>query len=145
MGISGKLYNSISGEALRLMGGDAMTGEDERDEAQNTERTNQPTKKTTVVDAIRHVGPTLEAEGIFLPTGELPENRIESEMLTDEADIRAVTEDEYDREADAMGAERLVTRLPGDTNSDPHADSTSEEDAAANSGERRRGKRGQAA
>jgi len=79
--------------------------------------------RSIVVDAIRHVGPTLEAEGIFLPTGELPENRIEAEGLTDAADIRAMNEDEFDREADAMGAERLVTRLPGDSSSDPHTDS----------------------
>lgn len=75
-----------------------------------------------VVDAIRHVGRTLESEGTFLPTGELPENRIENEGMTDAADMRAITEDEYDREADAMGAEPLQTRLPGDTSSDPHTD-----------------------
>lgn len=74
------------------------------------------------VDAIRHVGPTLEAEGIFVPTGELPENRIENERLTETVNGNAVTGDEYDREADAMGAERLRTRLPGDTSSDPHTD-----------------------
>jgi hypothetical protein len=79
--------------------------------------------KPQVFDAIRHVGPTLEAEGTFLPTGELPENRIEREQLVDAADVRAITEDEYDREADAMGAEPLLTRLPGDTTSDPDTDS----------------------
>lgn len=78
--------------------------------------------KPQVFDAIRHVGPTLEAEGTFLPTGELPENRIEREQLVDAADISAITEDEYDREADALGAEPLLTRLPGDTSSDPHTD-----------------------
>ncbi len=78
-----------------------------------------------VVDAIRHVGRTLESEGTFLPSGELPENRIENEGMTDTADMRA-TEDEYDREADAMGAEPLHTRLPGDTSSDPHTDADGE-------------------
>ena len=36
--------------------------------------------------------------------------------------VRAAAEDVYDREADAMGAERLKTRLPGDRSSDPHTD-----------------------
>jgi hypothetical protein len=84
------------------------------------ERPSQPTPRA--VDAIRHVGPTLEAEGIFVPTGELPENRIENEGLTETVDRNAVTADAYDREGDAMGAERLRTRLPGDTSSDPHTD-----------------------
>lgn len=74
----------------------------------------------TRMDAIRHVGKTLESEGTFLPTGELPENRIEAEGLTESTNMNAATADEWDREADAMGAERLKTRLPGDTNSDPH-------------------------
>lgn len=74
------------------------------------------------IDAIRHVGKTLEAEGTYLPTGELPENRIEMERLTDAADMDAVTADQYDREANAMGAERLRTRLPEDTSSEPHTD-----------------------
>ncbi|HEX4037818.1 MAG TPA: hypothetical protein VHX37_07150 [Acidobacteriaceae bacterium] len=77
------------------------------------------------VDAIRDVGPTLETEGTFLPTGELPENRIENQGLTDVADMRTV--DEYDRKAEAMGAEMLRTRLPGDTSSDPHTDTESED------------------
>src|SRR5579875_3555322 len=75
------------------------------------------------VDAVRHVGPTLEAEGVFLPTGELPENRIENEgLVEDTANLRAITSDPYDREAEAMGAEPLRTRLPGDTSSEPHTD-----------------------
>lgn len=83
--------------------------------------------KPEVVDAIRHVGPTLEAEGTFPPTGELPENRIENEALTETVDRRAPAREKYDREAEAMGAEQLRTRLPGDTSSDPHTDA-----AAAN-------------
>ena len=72
------------------------------------------------IDAVRHVGKTLESEGVYMPTGELPENRIEAEGMTETVDMYAVTEDAYDREADAMGAERLRTRLPGDTSSEPH-------------------------
>jgi hypothetical protein len=99
-----------------------MPDQPKKHQDETTHRNSQP----TVVDAIRHVGPTLEAEGIFLPTGELPENRIENERLTDAATIRELTEDEYDREADALGAEPLVTRLPEDTSSDPHTDSVAD-------------------
>ena len=83
-------------------------------------------KQPRAVDAIRHVGPTLEAEGTFLPTGELPENRIENERLTDRPSLAEIAKDEYDREADAMGAEPLLTRLPGDTSSDPHTDTVAD-------------------
>ena len=76
----------------------------------------------TVTDAVRHVGPTLEAEGVFLPTGELPENRIEDEAVPGVAGGAGQTGDAYDREAEAMGAEPLRTRLPGDESSDPHTD-----------------------
>lgn len=74
------------------------------------------------VDAVRHVGPTLEAEGRYVPTGELPENQIANAAGSGAMDVRAATEDRYDREAEAMGADRLRTRLPGDTSSDPHTD-----------------------
>lgn len=80
----------------------------------------EESKQQNRVDAVRHVGKTLESEGTFLPSGELPENRIETEGLVDARDAGTGNEDEYDREADAMGAERLKTRLPGDTSSDPH-------------------------
>ena len=84
---------------------------------------NQQDQGSTRVDAVRHVGPTLEAEGVFLPSGDLPENVIEREgLVEDTVNMRAVTADEYDREAEAMGAEPLRTRLPGDTSSEPHTD-----------------------
>jgi len=102
---------------------------------------NQP----TVVDAIRHVGPTLESEGMFLPTGELPENIIEREGLTDRPTLRELAEDEYDREADAMGAERLVTRLPEDTSSDPHTDSVADNPTTMDNDRKPRRKRRNAA
>jgi hypothetical protein len=97
-----------------------------------------------VMDAIRHVGPTLEAEGTFLPTGELPENRIEAEGLTENESIGAVAKDEYDREAEIMGAERLLTRLPGDTSSDPHTDTVAD-NAATMDTDRKRRRKGRAA
>lgn len=87
-------------------------------------RPSQPAQKSTsrAVDAVRHVGPTLEAEGRFIPTGELPENQIANASGTGAVNVRDAARDEYDREADAMGAERLRTRLPGDKSSDPHTD-----------------------
>lgn len=75
-----------------------------------------------VTDAVRHVGPTLEAEGVFLPSGELPENRIADEAQTPTVNVAAAAADRYDREAEALGAEPLRTRLPGDTSSEPHTD-----------------------
>ncbi len=104
-------------------------------------------QETRTMDAIRHVGPTLESEGLFIPTGELPENRIENEGLTETANVRGTTEDAWDREAEAMGAEPLKTRLPGDESSDPHTDvdpdnaTTPNEDRGQSAG----GKRGRAA
>jgi hypothetical protein len=74
------------------------------------------------IEATRHVGPTLEAEGRFIPTGELPENQIANASGARAVNVRDVTWDAYDREAEAMGAERRRTRLPGDTSSDPHTD-----------------------
>lgn len=77
-----------------------------------------------VVDAIRHVGPTLEQDERFLAVERyvLPENVIADRAGNASVNMRAVTADALDREAEAMGAEQLRTRLPGDTSSDPHTD-----------------------
>lgn len=107
---------------------------------QSTDRKETWEKQPEVMDAVRHVGPTLESEGMFVPTGELSENRIENEGLTEAVNVRAAAEDAYDREAEAMGAERLRTRLPGDRSSDPHTDAgadnatTLDDDRARHSG-----------
>lgn len=111
----------------------------------NEEKTEQ--EKPQTMDAVRHVGPTLESEGLFIPTGELPENRIANEAGTKAVNVRAATEDAYDRQANAMGAERLRTRLPGDRTSDPHTD-VGPENATNLDDDRERssgGKKGQAA
>ncbi len=92
---------------------------------QQSQRSNNNQSK--VVDAIRHVGPTLEAEGQFIPTGELPENRIENEAVAGPVEVKNIATDRYDRQAKAMGAEPLRTRLPGDTSSDPHTDTETAE------------------
>lgn len=88
----------------------------------SSNESSQQNQQPVVMDAIRHVGPTLESEGVFIPSDELPENRIADEAQTEAVDIRAATQDQYDREADALNAEPLLTRLPGDTSSDPHTD-----------------------
>jgi hypothetical protein len=108
---------------------------DARSKAQDpaSGRTHRRGNKATVVDAIRHVGPTLEAEGVFLPTGELLENRIENEQLTDRPTLGEAPEDQYDREAEALGAEPLRTRLPGDTSSDPRTDNVADHPATTDS------------
>lgn len=76
--------------------------------------------ETTAV--LRHVGPTLEADNQFVPSGELPENQIANEAGDEAVDVSETPRDPLDREAEAMGAERLKTRLPGDKDSDPHTD-----------------------
>jgi len=96
-----------------------MSDQPRREESSQTAET-QP----QVTDAIRHVGPTLEQDDRFLAVehNELPENVIQDEGLTETTNMRAVTADPYDREAEAIGAEPLRTRLPGDTSSEPHTD-----------------------
>jgi hypothetical protein len=90
-----------------------------REQNPNEKRSEQEIR---TMDAVRHVGPTLESKGLFIPTGGLPENRIENEGLTEVVNVRVATEDAYDREAEAMGGEAPKTRMPGDQSSDPHTD-----------------------
>jgi len=79
-----------------------------------------PGQMPQVVDALRHVGPTLEQDERYLAVerNELPENIIAERGLVE----ATPHPDPYEREAEAMGAEPLRTRLPGDTSSDPHTD-----------------------
>lgn len=81
---------------------------------------NSPGRQAQAVDAIRHVGPTLEQDERYLAVehNELPENIIAEQGLIE----ATPNPDPYEREAEAMGAEPLRTRLPEDTSSDPHTD-----------------------
>lgn len=106
-----------------------MADQARREEAaQNQDGQNRksqnPESRPQVVDAVRHVGPTLEQDERYLAveSNVLPENVIADEGLTETVNVRAVAADRYDREAEAMGAEPLRTRLPGDSSSDPHTD-----------------------
>lgn len=115
------------------------------DQSRSEEQGNR--RQSETMEAVRHVGPTLESEGVFIPTGELPENRIENEGATATINVRAATEDRYDWEAEAMGSEPLKTRLPGDRSSDPHTD-VGPDTASAWDNDREKGaggKRGRAA
>jgi len=95
---------------------------DQRKKKKNEEKNGA--QKPQVVDAIRHVGPTLEQDERYLAVerNELPENVIADRGQNSTVNMRAATADAYDREAEAMGAEPLRTRLPDDTSSEPHTD-----------------------
>lgn len=77
------------------------------------------------VDAVRHVGPTLEAEEaqVYVPARE----EASAEDLADDAGLHIHRVSQKDggvareREEPASG-EPLRTRLAGDTSSDPHTD-----------------------
>jgi hypothetical protein len=89
---------------------------------------------SNVMDATRHVGPTLESEGNFANvTGTaLPianrESDNSAETTPDSVEVRTVAQDRGD--TPDPSTEGLVssttpplrTRLPGDTSSDPHTD-----------------------
>jgi hypothetical protein len=77
------------------------------------------------VDAVRHVGPTLESEEdrVYVPkTDQLsPEEQVASEP---DLNIETVADSGGGKPELRKGAEPepLKTRLPGDTSSDPHTD-----------------------
>ena len=90
---------------------------------------------SSVVDAgTRHIGPTLESEGILadvlgteLPISELSSAQTELQQEDiDALDMRtfAAGPDSTASGSDLSGdqPEELKTRLPGDTSSDPHTD-----------------------
>lgn len=86
--------------------------------------------KEVSIPAIRHVGPTLESDPEYMDLvgsgGLTPEAQIARDAATAEPDTRGLVEKGVDpltgREVQAGGPERLKTRLPGDTSSDPHTD-----------------------
>ena len=99
----------------------------------------------TIIDAVAHVGPTLEAEALNTTSGaSTPEHQITADLEPQAIDIQAITDSltgdpqtqtsaTIDQNIDdplqssangrvTTGPERLKTRLPGDTSSDPHTD-----------------------
>lgn len=100
-----------------------MPKEFHQDQKQQTE---QETAKTQTVDAIRHVGPTLESEGRFddVLGQELssPESQIRAVDESDALSIRTIEEDRHHLTEKATEPQPLKTHLPGDTSSDPHTD-----------------------
>ena len=82
------------------------------------------------VPAIRHVGPTLESDPLYLELvgsgGPTPEAQIAEEAAMAEPDVREMVEEGMDPLSglvvEAGETEPLKTRLPGDASSDPHTD-----------------------
>lgn len=82
------------------------------------------------VPAIRHVGPTLESDPKYLELmgsgGPTPEAAIAEQAAIAEPDMSGLVEKQLDPVTGQLrevgGPERLRTRLPGDTSSDPHTD-----------------------
>jgi hypothetical protein len=103
---------------------------------------NSSPERDKEIPAIRHVGPTLESDPEYntlaAPGYSTPEAQISAEAGQAEVDQRPMEEDDFDslsgRTLDSR-PERLKTRLPGDTSSDPHSDVGS--DNATNLQERR--------
>jgi len=96
-------------------------------ESHSNQQDRQPTSKSQprAVDAVRHVGPTLESEEAqtYVPARE---NASNEELAADAGlHIHTVSQPEGgDRplELEESAAEPLRTRLAGDTSSDPHTD-----------------------
>jgi hypothetical protein len=93
-------------------------------------RDNSLAVEFTVIPVTRHVGPTLESEpGYFdreRPGTITPEAQIAAEGATAGPNSGAVEERRYDPVTGLLDndqePEPLITRLPGDTSSDPHTD-----------------------
>jgi hypothetical protein len=102
---------------------------DRRNNPENRQDDTTPHKGDTVVPAIHHVGKTLESDPdyIELPSSgySTPEAQIAAEAGSIDVDQRRMQEDDFDPLSGKSfedRSERLKTRLPGDTSSDPHSD-----------------------
>lgn len=82
--------------------------------------------KSQIVDAIRHVGPTLESEGRYddVLGKELasPESQVQAADESDVLSTRTIEEGRHHLTERAIEPQPLKTHLPGDTSSDPHTD-----------------------
>lgn len=93
-------------------------------EEPKTRKESQP----VVVDAVRHVGPTLESEEeqVYVPRREtIPDERRAEAAAESGMHVHTVSKEageERAAEHEESGSEPLKTRLPGDTSSDPHTD-----------------------
>lgn len=103
-----------------------MANSQRKTEGEETRKEGTGRNKPYIVDAVRHVGPTLESEGKYddilgteLPT---PESQIANDAEADSLTIRTVQEDRQRLSERSIDPETLKTRLPGDTSSDPHTD-----------------------
>lgn len=98
-------------------------------QAEEQAREPDPLEGATVIPAIRHIGKTLESDpeyyAVATPGYSTPEAQIAAEAGPVDVDQRRMEEDDFDPlsgRALEDRPERLKTRLPGDTSSDPHTD-----------------------
>jgi len=103
-----------------------MANPQRKPEGEDTQKEHAASNKPYIVDSVRHVGPTLEAEGGYddvlgteLPT---PESQIAADAGADSLPIRTVQEDRQRLSERNIDPEPLKTRLPGDTSSDRDTD-----------------------
>ena len=81
------------------------------------------TRSGKEIPAIRHVGPSLDADPEYRSTQgySTPEAQIADEAGQVDAGQTRMTENDFDA-LSGRTPEGLKTRLPGDTSSDPHSD-----------------------
>ena len=96
----------------------------DRDSSEEKQRTGD-----IEIPAIRHVGKTLESDpeyyAIATPGYSTPEAQIAAEAGPVDVDQRRMEEDDFDALSGRNfedRPEKLKTRLPGDTSSEPHTD-----------------------
>jgi len=93
-------------------------------EEQKQDKESQP----QVVDAMHHVGPTLESEEeqVYVPRREtIPDERRAAAAAEGGMHVHTISREPGEErltEHEESGSEPLKTRLPGDTSSDPHTD-----------------------
>lgn len=94
--------------------------------AEKTKKDEEPQPR--VVDAMHHVGPTLESEEeqVFVPRREtIPDEQRAAAAAEAGMHVHTTSRlpgEERVTEHEASGSEPLKTRLAGDTSSDPHTD-----------------------
>ena len=98
-------------------------------EAKEQTQEPNPLDGAIVIPAIRHIGKTLESDpeyyAVATPGYSTPEAQIAAEAGPVDVDQRRMEEDDFDPLSGRTlenRPEKLKTRLPGDTSSEPHTD-----------------------
>jgi hypothetical protein len=107
----------------------AGRGDEDRADERVEERDPESGGRDIEIPAIRHIGRTLESDpeyyAIVSPGYSTPEAQIAAEAGPIDADQRQIQEDDFDSLSGRTledHPEKLKTRLPGDTSSEPHTD-----------------------